>query len=85
MFIDFITKVSHIIAEPNDDFSHRHFELQNFILAQKVTFITPSMFSGLHFCTPFTSMEFHGVVHHLINNNRADNTKYNTKLTIQVV
>ena len=26
-FIDFITKVSDIIPEPNDDFSHRHFEL----------------------------------------------------------
>ena len=24
---DFITKVSDIIAEPNDDFSHNHFEL----------------------------------------------------------
>ena len=26
-FIEFITKVSNIIAEPNDDFSHSHFEL----------------------------------------------------------
>ena len=26
-FIDFITKVSDIIAEPNNDFSHSHFEL----------------------------------------------------------
>ena len=26
-FIEFITKVSDIIAEPNDDFSHSHFEL----------------------------------------------------------
>ena len=26
-FIDFITKVSDIIAEPNEDFSHGHFEL----------------------------------------------------------
>ena len=26
-FIDFITKVSNIIAEINDDFSHDHFEL----------------------------------------------------------
>ena len=26
-FIDFITKVSDIIAEPNDDFPHGHFEL----------------------------------------------------------
>ena len=40
MFIDFITKVSDIIA----DFSHGHFELQNFILAQKMMFITPSTF-----------------------------------------
>jgi len=27
MFIDFITKVSDIIAEPNEHFSHGHFEL----------------------------------------------------------
>ena len=27
MFIGFITKVSDIIAEANDDFSHDHFEL----------------------------------------------------------
>ena len=27
MFIDFITKVSDVIAEPNEDFSHGHFEL----------------------------------------------------------
>jgi hypothetical protein len=27
MFIDFITKVSDIIAEPNDNFSNGHFEL----------------------------------------------------------
>ena len=26
-FIDFITKVSDIFAEPNDNFSHGHFEL----------------------------------------------------------
>ena len=26
-FIDFITKVSDIIAEPDDNFSHYHFEL----------------------------------------------------------
>ena len=26
-FIDFITKVSDIIAEPDDNFSHDHFEL----------------------------------------------------------
>ena len=41
MFIDFITKVSDIIAEPNDNFSHNHFELQNFILGQKFMFIIP--------------------------------------------
>ena len=29
-FIDFITKVSDIIAETNDDFSYNHFELQNY-------------------------------------------------------
>jgi len=28
--------VSHIIAESNDDFSHGHFELKNFVLAQKL-------------------------------------------------
>ena len=28
--------MSHIIAESNDDFSHGHFELKNFILAQKL-------------------------------------------------
>ena len=28
--------MSHIIAESNDDFSHKHFELKNFILAQKL-------------------------------------------------
>ena len=27
MFIDFITKVSDIIAQTNDDFSHDHFKL----------------------------------------------------------
>ena len=32
-FIDFITKVSNIIAEPNEDFSHSHFELWIFIPA----------------------------------------------------
>jgi hypothetical protein len=32
----FVSKVSHIIAESNDDFSHGHFELKNFILAQKL-------------------------------------------------
>ena len=37
MFIDFITKASDIIAEPNQDFSHSHFELYIFILAQKLT------------------------------------------------
>ena len=54
-FIDFITKVSDIIAEPNEDFSHGHFELQNFILAQKMMFITPSTFSD--FATPLRSFE----------------------------
>ena len=52
-FIDFITKVSDIIAETNDDFSHNHFKLQNFILAQKLTFIPPSIFSDFAFvCIP---------------------------------
>ena len=51
-FIDFITKVSDIIAEPNDDFSHGHFEIENFILAQKLTFITPSTFSDFAFFAP---------------------------------
>ena len=45
MFIDFIIKVSDIIAEPNDDFSYSHFELLEFNLAQKLTCIWPSMFS----------------------------------------
>ena len=55
MFIDFITKVSDIIAEPNEDFFQGHFELQNFILAQKMTLITPSTFSDFaFFCTPST-------------------------------
>jgi hypothetical protein len=35
--IDFITKVSDIIAETNDDFSHNPIELKNFIL--KVFFL----------------------------------------------
>ena len=26
-FIDFITKLSNILTEPDDDFSHSHFEL----------------------------------------------------------
>ena len=52
MSIDLITKVSDIIAEPNDDFSHDHFELYNFILAQKLMFITPSTFSDFPFLHP---------------------------------
>ena len=49
MFIDFID----IIAEPNQDFSHSHFELKNLILAQKMMFITPSTFIViLHFLHP---------------------------------
>ena len=51
-FIDFITKVSDIIAEPNDDFSHGHFELQNFILDQKLTCITTTSFSDFAFFAP---------------------------------
>ena len=31
-----ITKVSDIIAKTNDDFSHGHFEVKNFVLAQKL-------------------------------------------------
>ena len=52
MFIDFITKVSDIIAEPSEDFFHSHFELQNFFLAQKMMFITPSTFSDFAFFAP---------------------------------
>ena len=37
--------MSDILAEPNEDFSHGHFELQNFILAQKLTCITTTSFS----------------------------------------
>ena len=37
MIIDFITKLSDILTEPNDDFSDGHFELQNFILPQILT------------------------------------------------
>ena len=43
-FIFFITKLSDILAEPNDNFSHGHFELKNFILAQKLTILE----GGLH-------------------------------------
>ena len=41
--------MSDIIAEPYEDFSHDHFELKNFILAQKMMFITPSTFSDFAF------------------------------------
>ena len=44
--------MSNIIAEPNGDFSHGHLELQNFILAQKMMFITPSTFSDFVFFAP---------------------------------
>ena len=44
--------MSNIIAEPNEDFSHGHFELWNFILAQKMMFITPSTFSDFAFFAP---------------------------------
>ena len=44
--------MSDIIAEPNEDFSHGHFELQNFILAQKMMLITPSTFSDFAFFAP---------------------------------
>ena len=47
-----ITKVSDIIAEPNEDFSHNHFEIKNFILAQKLMFITLSTFSDFPFLAP---------------------------------
>ena len=41
--------VSDIIAKTNDDFSHDRFELENFILAQKLMFITPSTFRDFPF------------------------------------
>ena len=44
--------MSDIIAEPNDDFSHGHFELQNFILAQKLTCITTTSFSDFAIFAP---------------------------------
>ena len=47
--MDFINKVSDVIAETNEDFSHGHFELQNFILPQKMMFLTSSTFSGFAF------------------------------------
>ena len=49
----FITEVSNIIAETNDDFSHDHFELLNFILAQKLTILE----GGLH-CWPLCNFRF---------------------------
>ena len=52
-FNDFITKVSYVIVEPNEDFSHGHFELWNFILARKMMFITLSTFSDFAFFAPF--------------------------------
>ena len=44
--------MSDIIAHPNVDFSHGHFEEQNFILAQKMMFITPSKLSDFAFLAP---------------------------------
>ena len=41
--------MSDVIAESDEDFSDSHFELQNFILAQKMMFITPSTFSDFAF------------------------------------
>ena len=40
----FINELSNIIAKTNDHFSHNHFELLNFILAQKLTILE----GGLH-------------------------------------
>jgi hypothetical protein len=51
-FIDFIVKVSDIIAETNDNCSHDHFELQNVILAQNLMFITPSTIIDFPFLAP---------------------------------
>ena len=45
----FITNVSNIIAETNDNFSQDHFELKSFILAQKLKFTNPSKFSDFPF------------------------------------
>ena len=36
MFIDFIKKLSNILTESDDDFSHGHFEQKNFVLSQKL-------------------------------------------------
>ena len=44
--------MSGIIAEPNEDVSNGHFELQNFILAQQMIFTTPSTFSDFSFFGP---------------------------------
>ena len=41
--------MSNVIAKTNEDFSHGHFEEQNFILAQKMMFITPSTCSDFAF------------------------------------
>ena len=49
----FITEVSNIIAEINDNFSHDHFELLHFILAQKLTILE----GGLHWW-PFCNFRF---------------------------
>ena len=49
----FITEVSDIIAETNEDFSHDYFELLNFILTQKLTLLE----GGLH-CWPLCNFRF---------------------------
>jgi hypothetical protein len=48
--------VSNIIAEPNDDFSHNHFELLNFILAQKLTILEGGFIGGLFVYWSFLSI-----------------------------
>ena len=52
----FITKMPNIIAETNDNFSHDHFELYNFIVAQKLKILE----GGLHwwpFCNFISNIE----------------------------
>ena len=49
----FITEVSNIIVEINDNFSHDHFELLHFILAQKLTILE----GGLHWWPFFLIFE----------------------------
>ena len=39
----------------------------------------------MEFLPKSSGQEFHGLVDHIISKNRADNTKFNTNLTVQAV